>query len=125
MDAYPLDLRKKIVEAKARGIPTAEVANLRRGRLFGQALRRRGARRKIPRPEEAPRIQAQTGRGSEEAVGSGPPGASGRDAAREAREFLRRAAGVEVSDSTVSRMLKRLGWTRKKDRWVRASATSS
>ena len=40
------------------------------------------------------------------------------------REFLKRAAGVEVSDSTVSRMLKRLGWSRKKDRWVRASATS-
>jgi transposase len=32
----------------------------------------------------------------------------------ERREFLRRAAGVEVSDSTVSRMLKRLGWSRKK-----------
>jgi transposase len=41
------------------------------------------------------------------------------------REFLRQACGLEVSDSTVSRMLKRLGWSRKKDRWVRASATSS
>ena len=41
------------------------------------------------------------------------------------REFLRRAVGVEVSDSTVSRMLKLMGWSRKKDRWVRASATSS
>jgi transposase len=41
------------------------------------------------------------------------------------REFLWRVAGVDVSDSTVSRMLKRLGWTRKKDRWVRRSATSS
>ena len=26
MDAYSLDLRKKIVEAKERGMPTAEVA---------------------------------------------------------------------------------------------------
>jgi transposase len=43
----------------------------------------------------------------------------------ERREFLERAAGVRVSDSTVSRMLKRLGWSRKKGRWVRASATSS
>jgi len=40
------------------------------------------------------------------------------------REFLRRVCGMEVSDSTVSRVLKRLGWNRKKDRWVRASATS-
>jgi transposase len=30
------------------------------------------------------------------------------------REFLRQVRGVEVSDSTVSRVLKRMGWTRKK-----------
>ena len=41
------------------------------------------------------------------------------------REFLRQVRGVEVSDSTVSRILKRMGWSRKKDRWVRARETSS
>jgi transposase len=41
------------------------------------------------------------------------------------REFLRQVRGVEVSDSTVSRVLKRMGWSRKKDRWVRQNATSS
>ena len=41
------------------------------------------------------------------------------------REFLERVAGVKVSDSTVSRMLKRMGWSRKKDRWERQNATSS
>ena len=41
------------------------------------------------------------------------------------REFLRRSCGVSVSDSTVSRMLKRMGWSRKKDRWARARETSS
>jgi transposase len=41
------------------------------------------------------------------------------------REFLWRVCGVEVSDTTVSRVLKRLGWTRKKDQWVRARETSS
>jgi transposase len=30
-----------------------------------------------------------------------------------------------VSESTVSRALKRMGWSRKKDRWERRSATSS
>ncbi len=40
------------------------------------------------------------------------------------REFLRRACGAKVSDSTISRMLGRLGWTRKKDRWERQNATS-
>ena len=41
------------------------------------------------------------------------------------REFLSGVAGVGVSESTISRALKRLGWSRKKDRWERASATSS
>jgi transposase len=43
----------------------------------------------------------------------------------ERREFLEKVAGVRVIDSTVSRMLRRLGWSRKKDRWQRQSATSS
>ncbi len=43
----------------------------------------------------------------------------------ERREYLGRAYGVSVSESTVSRMLRRLGWSRKKDRWERQSATSS
>jgi transposase len=43
----------------------------------------------------------------------------------ERREFLQKAAGgVRVSDSTVSRMLRRLGWSRKKGVWVRARETS-
>jgi transposase len=39
-------------------------------------------------------------------------------------EYLHRVAGVEVSVSTVSRMLKRLGWSRKKGRWERVNVTS-
>jgi transposase len=41
------------------------------------------------------------------------------------REFLRRVRGVGVSGSTVSGVLKRMGFSRKKDRWVRARETSS
>ena len=40
------------------------------------------------------------------------------------REFLRRVCAVSVSDSTLSRMLGRMGWSRKKDRWVRVRETS-
>ena len=32
---------------------------------------------------------------------------------------------MRVSDSTVSRMLKGMGFSRKKDEWVRQNATSS
>jgi transposase len=40
------------------------------------------------------------------------------------REFLQRVCGVSVSDSTVCRVLGRVGWTRKKDRWARQNAKS-
>jgi transposase len=43
----------------------------------------------------------------------------------ERRELLARVAGVEVSDSTVSRTLRPMGFGRKKDRWERRSAMSS
>ena len=43
----------------------------------------------------------------------------------ERREYLGRVAGLSVSESTLSRMLRRLGWSRKKDRWERVSETSS
>ena len=42
----------------------------------------------------------------------------------ERREYLREGVGVGVSESTVSRTLKRLGFSRKKGRWGRANATS-
>jgi transposase len=43
----------------------------------------------------------------------------------ERREYLRSVVGLRVSEPTVSRLLRRMGFSRKKDRWVRASATSS
>ena len=48
----------------------------------------------------------------------------GRPLAPKRREFLRRVRGASVSESTVSRALRRLGWSRKKDRWQRENATS-
>jgi transposase len=44
----------------------------------------------------------------------------------ERREYLRRSvAGLGVSESTLSRLLRHMGWTRKKDRWERANANWS
>jgi transposase len=111
MDAYSLDLRKKIVEAKQRGLPTTEVAQ-----TFGvgvSSVKRYAAAAREGRPL-APKKHLEAD--LQERPAATLP---------ERREFLRQTCGVSVSDSTVSRMLKRLGWTRKKDRWVRASATSS
>jgi len=125
MDAYSLDLRKKIVEAKERGMPTIEVA-----RAFGvgvstvkrYAAMAREGRPLAPKkhPGSKPKIDEGARRLLEADLEERPAATL-----PERREFLQRTCGVSVSDSTVSRMLKCLGWTRKKDRWVRVSATSS
>jgi transposase len=125
MNAYSLDLRKKIVEAKEWGMPTAEVA-----RTFGvgvSTVKRYAATAREGRPlgpKKHPGSKPKIDEGARRLLEAD---LEERPAAilPERREFLRRTCGVSVSDSTVSRMLKRLGWTRKKDRWVRMRGTSS
>ena len=125
MNAYSEDLRKKIVEAVQRGMPKVDAA-----RAFGvgvSSVKRyvataNAGRSLAPkkRPGSKPRLD-QAARKLLEADLRERPAAT----LPERGEFLRRARGVSVSDSTVSRMLRRMGWSRKKDRWVRVSATSS
>ena len=125
MDAYSLDLRKRIVEAKRRGTPTAEVAKtfgvgVSTVKRYAAAVREGRSLAPKRHPGSKPKLDGPARRLLEADL-------EGRPAATlaERREYLGRVAGVSVSDSTVSRMLKRLGWSRKKDRWVRRSATSS
>ena len=125
MYAYSLDLRKKIVEAKERGMPTVEVA-----KTFGvgvSTVKRYAATAREERPlapKKHPGSKPKIDEGARRLLEAD---LEERPAATlpERREFLRRTCGVSVSDSTVSRMLKRLGWSRKKDRWVRVRETSS
>ena len=125
MNAYSEDLRKKIVKAVERGMPKIEAA-----KTFGvgiSSVKRyvaaaRAGRSLAPkkRPGSKPKLDENARRLLEADLQERPAATL-----PQRREFLRRVAGVRVSDSTVSRMLKRMGWTRKKDRWVRANATSS
>ena len=86
MNAYSLDLRKKIVEAKERGIPTVEVA-----KTFGvgvSTVKRYAATAReggVAGPEEAPRLQTEDGRNGQEALGAGHAGAPGGYSPPEAR----------------------------------------
>jgi transposase len=41
------------------------------------------------------------------------------------REYLRKVAGLSVSESTLSRALRKMGFGRKKERWVPVSEPSS
>ena len=125
MNAYSEDLRKKIVEALGRGATKSEAA-----RSFG--VSRSSVKRYAKLAEEGsplapkrrPGLKPKLG-GTAERLLEGDLEERPTATLRQRREFLRQAAGVSVSESTVSRVLKRLGWSRKKDRWERRSATSS
>jgi transposase len=124
MNAYSEDLRKKIVEAVERGMSKIEAAQ-----SFGvgvSSVKRYVATHREGRPlapKKRPGSKPKLDEGARkllEADLEDRPEAT----LPQRREFLRRVCGVPVSDSTVSRMLGRMGWTRKKDRWVRARGTS-
>jgi len=114
MKAYSEDLRRKIVQAVEKETSKSEVA-----RAFGVGLSSvkryvamaREGRSLSPkkRPGTKPKIGEDARRLLEADLEERPAATLPRR-----REFLRRVAGVRVSDSTVSRILKRMGWSRKK-----------
>ena len=125
MNAYSEDLRrKKIVEALNRGTGKSEAA-----RSFGVSLSSvkryaRMAQEGKPlapkkRPGSRPKMDESARKLLESDMEKRPAATLPQRC-----EYLQKVAGLKVSDSTVSRMLKRMGWSRKKDRWVRASATN-
>ena len=125
MNPYSEDLSKKIVEAVQSGTPKIKAA-----RIFGvgiSSVKRyvaaaRQGRSLTPkkRPGSKPKLDEAARRLLESDLEERPAATL-----PQRREFLRRVHGVEVSDSTVYRVLKRMGWSRKKGRWVRARETSS
>ena len=124
MKAYSEDLRRKIVEALDRGTNKSQAA-----RLFGVSLSsvKRYAKmiregRPLP-PRKAPGRRSkkdERGRRLLQADLKERPAAT----LPERCKFLRKILGVKVSESTICRLLKRLGWSRKKGLWVRARGTS-
>jgi transposase len=124
MNAYSKDLRKKIVEALKRGITKSEAA-----RAFGvsRSSVKRYAKMAAEgcslapkkRPGSKPKIDERARRLLEADLEERPSATLS-----ERREYLGRVAGLSVSESTVSRMLRHLGWSRKKGRWERQSETS-
>jgi len=125
MNAYSEDLRKKIVQAVERGMPKIEAT-----KTFGvgiSSLKRYVAAASAglslapkKRPGSKPKLNETVRRLLEADLRERPAATLPQRG-----EFLRRVAGVRVSDSTVSRMLRRMGWTRKKDGWAPRNAMSS
>ncbi len=125
MNAYSEDLRKKIVQALRRGNTKSEAA-----RTFGvsrssvKRYRRLASREEPLAPRKGggrpPKADAATARLLEEDVARRPYAA-----ARERADFLRTTSGVGLSESTIRRLLRKLGFSQKNGAWVRRSATSS
>ena len=125
MKAYSEDLRKKIVEAVERGMPKTVAA-----RTFGvsrsSVKRYAGAAREgkalAPKrhPGSKPKLDERARRLLEADVEERPA-----VSLKERCRFVRRVIGVSVSESTLSRFLRQMGFTQKNGAWARARGTSS
>jgi len=125
MRAYSIDLRQRIVAAVDNGLPRQQVAA-----TFGVslatiqrllALRRDGG---TLAPKAPPGRQREIAPEHHEALWAqleAHPDATIEQHAR----LWNAARGAAVSQWTVGRAIRRLGWTRKKRRWAPPSATSA
>jgi transposase len=125
MKAYSEDLRKKVVEAvEQRGTSKSEAA-----RLFGISLS--SVKRYTRLADRGEPLTPRKGGGRppiaddatrkllEEDIRSRPSATI-----RERRRFLEKVAGKNLSEVTVRRLMKRMGFSRKKGLWGRWSETS-
>jgi transposase len=119
MEAYSEDLRRKIVEAvqqrrmnkseaaRAFGVSLSSVKRYTKAVREGRSLSPGKAPGKRPRLLEADVEERPFAKLSER------------------RYYLQKVAGVTVSESTLSRTVRQMGFGRKKGRWVRVSGMSS
>jgi|SRR3954453_4532482 len=124
MKAYSEDLRQKIVIALERGTSKAQAARLFDVSLSSLALREEGTTEELPRAEErlrkTPKLDENAGRLLEENIQERPAAT-----VEQRRHFLEHLTGKTLSNSTARRLLKRLGFSRKKGLWGRWSETIS
>jgi transposase len=125
MKAYSIDLREKIVAAVGRGMSKAQAA-----RIFGVGAT--SVKRYVKLAEGGKPLSPGKAPGKKgKLAGSGMKLLEEDLRTRPAATYEKRAdllcelLGVRVSKSTICRAIRRLGYTRKKDRWVRVNETSS
>jgi transposase len=125
MKAYSKDLRKKIVSAIERGMPKAQAA-----RLFDVSLSSvkrysrmasKGGSLEPGKSPGRPRKADEKARALLEKDVEERPGAT----ISQRRHFLKHLTGTTLSDATVRRLMKRLGFSQKNGRWERWNETSS
>src|SRR3954447_19941159 len=118
MNAYSEDLRKKTIEALRRGMGKSQAARTFSVSLSSVKRYAKMADQGRPlAPKKRPRSRPKTDQDARRLLEAD---LEQRPAATLANrcEFLKRVCGVRVSESTLSRLLKRMGFTRKKGLWV-------
>ena len=115
MKPYSEDLRARIVRAiQEEGTSKFAAARIvRRQPLLCQALRKDGRTASEARPEEGRWQAAQGGRDHQEAPRRGRVKERPAATITQRRHFLQSITGKVLSDSTVGRLLRRMGFTRK------------
>ena len=120
MKAYSEDLRQKIVDAVRRGASKRETASLSSVKRFSR-MEREGDSLAPKKPPGRPPKGSDATRKLLEADLAERPAAS----APERRRYLERTTGETMSDSTLRRLVRRLGHSRKKGHPSPPSARSS
>ena len=125
MKAYSEDLRKKILEAVDRGMPKSEAARtfgVSRSSVKRYAAARREGRPLAPRkhPGSKPKLDQRARKILQSDVEDRPA-----ITLKERCRFLKEMVGVSVSESTLSRLLRKMGFSPKFGVWVRVRETSS
>jgi transposase len=125
MKAYSEDLRKKILQAVDRGMPKSEAArtfSVSRSSVKRYAAARREGKPLAPKkhPGSEPKLDERA-RKILEADAEERPAITLKDRCR----FLEEMVGVSVSESTLSRLLRKMGLGPKDGAWVHQRGTSS
>jgi transposase len=124
MRSYSEDLRHKIVAAVERGMPKTQAArlfdvSLSSVKRYARMARQGDSLAPKKRPGRAPKVDEKLKKLLNQDMKERPAATIA-----ERISFLESITGERLSYSTIWRLLKRLGWSRKKGAWVRQSGTS-
>ncbi len=125
MRAYSEGLRKKIVTALGRGMSKAEAArtfsvSLSSVKRYARTVRQGGSLTPKKSPGRTRKVDEKARVLLEKDVEERPDATISQR-----RRFLEHITGQDLSDSTVRRLMKRLGFSQKNGLWGRWNETSS
>ena len=125
MKAYSEDLRKKRVAAIERGMSKAQAArlfdvSLSSVKRYSRTARQGGSLEPRKSPGRPPKADEKATVLLEKDAEERPAATIGQR-----RRFLEHLTGTTLSDSTVRRLMKRLGFSQKNGLWGRWNATNS